>query len=58
MPPASFARVIPATERPQTYAVDRKATGIGIIIIIIIIIIIKVKQSRYMPGVAQRVPGS
>jgi hypothetical protein len=28
-----------------------------IIIIIIIIIKVKVKQSRYRPGVAQRVPG-
>jgi hypothetical protein len=35
-----------------------KLLRIRIIIIIIIIIIIKVKQSRYRPGVAQRVPGS
>jgi hypothetical protein len=30
---------IPASARPQTYALDRAATEIGVIIIIIIIII-------------------
>ena len=29
MPPAGFEREIPADERPQTYALDRSATGIG-----------------------------
>ena len=39
---AGFEPTIPASERPQTYALDRTATGIGIIIIIIIIIIPRV----------------
>jgi len=30
MPPAEFKPAIPASERPQTHAVDRAATGIGI----------------------------
>jgi hypothetical protein len=29
MPPAGFERAIPASEWPQTYALDRTATGIG-----------------------------
>ena len=29
MPPAGFEPAIPAGERPQTYALDRTATGIG-----------------------------
>ena len=29
MPPAGFEPVIPACERPRTYALDRTATGIG-----------------------------
>jgi hypothetical protein len=29
MSPAGFEREIPASERPQTYALDRAATGIG-----------------------------
>ena len=29
MPPAGFERTIPAKERPQTHALDRAATGIG-----------------------------
>jgi hypothetical protein len=28
MPPAGFERAIPASERPQTYALDGAATGI------------------------------
>jgi len=35
MPPAGFEPTISAGERPQTYALDRVATGTGIIIIII-----------------------
>jgi uncharacterized protein YpmB len=35
-----FEPTILVSERPQTHALDRTATGIGIIIIIIIIIII------------------
>jgi len=30
MPPAGLEPTIPASERPQTHAVDRTATGIGI----------------------------
>jgi hypothetical protein len=30
MLPAGFERVIPASERPQTHAPDRAATGIGL----------------------------
>ena len=30
MPPAGFEPTISAGERPQTYALDRAATGIGI----------------------------
>jgi len=29
MPPAGFELEIPASERPQTHALDRMATGIG-----------------------------
>jgi hypothetical protein len=29
MPPAGLEPKIPASERPQTYALDREATGIG-----------------------------
>jgi len=29
MPPAGFETAIPASEGPQTYALDRGATGIG-----------------------------
>ena len=29
MPPAGLEPTIPASERPQTYALDRAATGIG-----------------------------
>ena len=30
MPPAGFKPAIPASEQPQTYALDHVATGIGI----------------------------
>jgi hypothetical protein len=30
MPRSGFENATPATERPQTYALDRAATGIGI----------------------------
>ena len=30
MPPMGFEPTIPASERPQTYALDRAATGTGI----------------------------
>jgi hypothetical protein len=29
MPPAGFEPTIPASERPQTHALDRAVTGIG-----------------------------
>ena len=29
MPPAGFEPAIPASERPQTHALDRAASGIG-----------------------------
>jgi hypothetical protein len=29
MPPEGFEPTIPASERPQTHALDRAATGIG-----------------------------
>jgi len=32
MPPAGFKPVIPASERPQTHALDREATGIGLLL--------------------------
>jgi hypothetical protein len=31
MPPAGFELAIPAGERPQTYALGRAATGIGVV---------------------------
>ena len=31
MPPAGFEPAIPASERPQIYALDRAANGIGIL---------------------------
>jgi hypothetical protein len=36
MPPARFEPAIPASERPQTHALDRAATGIGCAILIIV----------------------
>jgi len=33
MPPAGFDPAIPASNRPQTYNLDRAATGIGLITI-------------------------
>jgi hypothetical protein len=35
---AGFETAIPATKRPQTYALDRAATGIGNVCNIIIIV--------------------
>jgi hypothetical protein len=48
---AGFEPVIPASERPQTHALDRAIIGIGIHLFN------KrgKKQSRYKPGVAQKV---
>ena len=52
MPPAGFESIIPASEGPQIYALDRAATRIGTQMVL------KVKQSRYRHGGAQRIPGS
>ena len=38
MPPVGFEPTISASERPQTHALDRAATGTGIIIIIIVVV--------------------
>jgi hypothetical protein len=35
MPPVEFEPTIPASARPQTYALDRAATGIGVKAIIL-----------------------
>ena len=37
MPPAGFEPAIPASERPQTYALDRAATGVGKLDIVYIV---------------------
>jgi hypothetical protein len=29
-----------------------------VVIVVVVVVVVKVKQSRYRPGVAQRVPGS
>jgi hypothetical protein len=33
MPQAGFKSAIPATKRPQTYTLDRAATGIGMVVL-------------------------
>jgi hypothetical protein len=35
-----------------------KLTAIELLLLLLVTIMVKVKQSRYRPGVAQRVPGS
>ena len=35
MPPAGFEPTISAGERPQTYALDREATGTGFIVVLL-----------------------
>ena len=49
MLPVEFEPTIPASDRPQTYALDRAATGTGLHYIL------KVKWSRYRRGVPQSV---
>ena len=51
MLPAGLQPTITASERPQTHAFDRAATGAGTTSVKKV----KVKWSRYRPGVAQRV---
>ena len=51
MPPVGFEPTISAGERPQTYALDRTATGTGkvvvvVVVVIIIIIIIIISQTK------------
>jgi hypothetical protein len=56
MPPAGFESAIPASERPQTHALDLAATGIGTFSSIIIIIIITTTLYRpCRPTVVARV---
>jgi hypothetical protein len=38
MPPAGFEPAIPASERPQSHALDRPTTGAGLIFCILSII--------------------
>jgi hypothetical protein len=38
MPSAGLEPVIPATKRPQTYALDRAVTGIGSLIVLLVFI--------------------
>ena len=40
MPPVGYEPTVSAGERPQTYALDRAATGTGMMMMMIIIIII------------------
>jgi hypothetical protein len=42
MPPVGFELMISAGERPQTYALDRAATGTGIMMMMMIMIIITI----------------
>ena len=49
MSPVGFEPTISAVERPQTYALDRAATGTGIIIIIIIYSIISFNMPSHQP---------
>ena len=53
MPPVGFEPTISVGERPQTYALDRAATGTSVIIIIIIIIII-IMEVTFPPRTGQK----
>jgi hypothetical protein len=46
MPPVRFKPTISAGEQPQTYALDRAATGTGMINISLIIIIIIINNNN------------
>ena len=50
MPPSRFEPITPASEQPQTNALDCAVTETGHFVLIK-----KVKCSRYRPGVTQRV---
>jgi hypothetical protein len=45
MPPAGFELAIPASERPQTYALDRAATGI--VFYLMKLLVAKIIQRRW-----------
>ena len=40
MPPAGFEPTISAGERPQTYALDRAATGTGVTPLLLLLLLI------------------
>ena len=48
MPPVGFEPTISAAERPQTYALDRAATGTGICLIIafLILSLVQIRTER------------
>ena len=46
MPPVGFETTTPAGERPQTYALDRAATGTGISILLLICFLFTVALSE------------
>ena len=41
MPPVGFEPAISADEQPQTYALDRAATGTGLHIVYVVVLMIK-----------------
>jgi hypothetical protein len=36
MPPVVFAPAVPASERPQNYALELAVTGIGVVVLIVV----------------------
>jgi hypothetical protein len=44
MPPVGFEPTISASERPQTYVLDRAATGIGLLMLIVLSLLITQKK--------------
>jgi len=55
MPTAGFESIVSAGEQPQTYALDRAATGIGLLIHVTTLSYphVKVNQSHYRPEVSR-----
>ena len=51
MPPVGFEPTIPASERPQTYALDRAATETGKVLLIIIL------SLHYIFPIVKRIKG-